>query len=216
MRDRRGAVGLSLSNHPLHCDDTAILPLSHVYLLSPAAGWAVSRLRRAPFLRTRNVLKGPRTISSPSLRPESASTSMAPEIPVATVTIERTVNTDIWTQPEKIAERAVYLSRLVTARNFSGLQIGNALIDWACDHAASEYAAEWIRIDVWTRNRALHRYYRQRGFAWCGLCPDKNYPSRARFQRPTSIRTKDKPLLTTRSSTFRQPIKSRIGIRGYR
>lgn len=140
----------------------------------------------------------------------------SPEIPVATVTIERTVNTDIWTQPEKIAERAVYLSRLVTARNFSGLQIGDALIDWACDHAAREYAADWIRIDVWTHNRALHRYYRQRGFAWCGLCPDRNYPSRARFQRPTSMRTKDKPLLIERSSTLRQPNKSRASVHGHR
>ena len=136
-------------------------------------------------------------------------------IPVATVTIERTVNTDIWTQPEKIAERAVYLSRLVTARNFSGLQIGNALIDWACDHAVREYDAKWIRIDVWTRNRALHRYYRQRGFVSCGLCPDKSYPARALFQRPTSMGIKDKPLLIERSAVPGHAATSRVDVPRY-
>lgn len=117
------------------------------------------------------------------------------KIPVATVTIESTANTDIWTDEARIAERAVYLSRLVTTRKFSGLHIGNALIDWACEHAAREYDAQWIRIDVWTTNKALHRYYKKRKFKFCSYCPDETYPSRALFQRSTSRRCRRKPLL---------------------
>jgi ribosomal protein S18 acetylase RimI-like enzyme len=104
-------------------------------------------------------------------------------IPVATVTIENSANRDIWAAADA---RAVYLSRLVTARSFSGLHIGTALIDWACTRAISRYGADLVRIDVWTDNCALHDYYKMRGFRSCGYCPDKKYPSRALFEKPTS------------------------------
>jgi hypothetical protein len=108
------------------------------------------------------------------------------KVAVATVTIEENANPGVWPEPQLADKPAVYLSRLVTARRFSGLRIGAALITLACKYAACQYGAKFLRIDVWTGNSALHDYYLDQGFRFCGLCPDEGYPSRARFQRPTS------------------------------
>jgi GNAT superfamily N-acetyltransferase len=115
------------------------------------------------------------------------------EIPVATVTIEETANPRVWPERKFTAEPAVYLSRVVTAKGFSGLHVGAAIIDWAGEHGMNNYHAKWIRIDVWTTNVALHRYYEKRGFKKCDMVPNKAYPARMRFQRPTSQQKADGP-----------------------
>ena len=105
---------------------------------------------------------------------------------VATVTIEPIGNPLVWDRPGDLDDSAAYLSRLVVARRFAGLRIGTSLLNWACDHARRRYQAELIRIDVWTRNFTLHKYYQAQGFRWQGWCAVQSYPSRALFQRPTS------------------------------
>jgi GNAT superfamily N-acetyltransferase len=94
---------------------------------------------------------------------------------------------ELWTEAEQ-SESAVYVSRLVVRRQYSGLDIGGALTDWAGLRGARGWSAQWIRIDVWTTNEALHNYYAKRGFEFCRTCPfDKEtYPSSALFQKPTS------------------------------
>jgi hypothetical protein len=42
-----------------------------------------------------------------------------------------------------------------------------------------------VRIDVWTDNVGLHRYYEQRGFKHVRTL-DLDYPSGALFQRPAT------------------------------
>jgi len=116
---------------------------------------------------------------------------------VATVTIEPTANPLVWDRPGDLDDSAVYLSRLVVARGLAGLRIGAALLNWACDHAGHRYQAELVRIDVWTRNFALHSYYRAQGFRWQEYCRDTSYPSRARFQRPTSRKARRTPRVLT-------------------
>ena len=54
----------------------------------------------------------------------------------------------------------------------------------AAARGVDRYGAQWIRIDVWTTNSALHEYYEKRGFEHCGLAPDETCPSRMLFQRP--------------------------------
>ena len=112
---------------------------------------------------------------------------------VATVTIEPNRNPLVWGRPGDLDASAVYLSRLVVARRFSDLKIGAGLLNWVCDHARRRYQAKLIRIDVWTWNSALHNYYRAQGFRSQGLCADLSYPSRARFQRSTSRKTRRTP-----------------------
>ena len=112
---------------------------------------------------------------------------------VATVTIEPNGNPLVWDRPGDLEDSAAYLSRLVVARRFAGLRIGTSVLNWACDHARRRYQAELIRIDVWTRNFALHKYYRAQHFRRQGYCRDTDYTSRARFQRLTSKKTRRVP-----------------------
>jgi GNAT superfamily N-acetyltransferase len=110
-------------------------------------------------------------------------------IPAATVTMATRANPKVWSKPEcecDLSERAVYVHRLITARRFAHRGLGAQLIDWAGLRARDDYGARWIRIDVWTSNRALHDYYRKRGFEPCGSCGDPQYPSGALFQKLVS------------------------------
>jgi RimJ/RimL family protein N-acetyltransferase len=113
------------------------------------------------------------------------------ELAIATVTIEYNIDSKVWSGVHFGSLRCAYLSRLVTTRDFAGLNIGAAVIDWACEYADGEFEAEHLRIDVWTTNRRLHDYYRKHGFQPRGYLDDKNYPSCARFDRPTGKRAPD-------------------------
>jgi len=106
---------------------------------------------------------------------------------VATITYRQHGNQELWTEAEQ-SEPAVYVSRLIVSREYSGLDVGGALTDWAGLRAARDWGAQWVRIDVWTTNEALHNYYAKRGFEFCRICPfDKeDYPSAALFQKPMS------------------------------
>jgi GNAT superfamily N-acetyltransferase len=111
------------------------------------------------------------------------------DVPAATVTIAKRANPAVWPKSvcdQERIEPAVYLHRLVTARDYAGLGLGADLIDWAGRLAARQYGAEWIRIDVWRSNKGLHEYYEKRGFQAWGYCADPKYPSGALFQKAIS------------------------------
>jgi hypothetical protein len=76
--------------------------------------------------------------------------------------------------------------RLITARDYGGLGLGAELIDWAGLRGSHLYEAKWVRIDVWTTNIALHKYYVGTGFEPCGMYNDPRYPSGALFQKPVT------------------------------
>lgn len=102
----------------------------------------------------------------------------------ATITAQSEDN-GVWSK-QMLADPAVYISRLVVSRSYSGQGLGARLLDWAAVRARHEYGARWIRVDVWTTNTALHGYYVQRGFEHCGFCESiAGYPSAALFQKPT-------------------------------
>jgi GNAT superfamily N-acetyltransferase len=112
------------------------------------------------------------------------------EVAAATVTLTPRLNPKVWSRPActcDLSKRAVYAHRLITARNYAGWGLGEQLIDWAGRRARRNYGAEWVRIDVWTGNTALHEYYMKRGFRQCGFCPDPSYPSGALFQKPVAL-----------------------------
>jgi predicted N-acetyltransferase YhbS len=110
----------------------------------------------------------------------------------ATITLDPADN-GVW-PAERRREPAVYLRRLIVDRRYRGLNVGAKLLDWASDLAERKHQSQWIRIDVWTTNFALHDYYRAQGFAEAGLrdlADDPDYPSRALFERDTSQRRPD-------------------------
>lgn len=135
---------------------------------------------------------------------------------MATVTIEPNGNPLVWDRPGDLDAAAVYLSRLVVARKFADLKIGSALLNWACAHAWQRHRAELVRIDVWTRNFALHEYYRAQGFRWQGYCSDPIYPSRARFQRSTSKKRRFAPRILGPFDTRTGNYPLRSGLSGGR
>jgi ribosomal protein S18 acetylase RimI-like enzyme len=113
------------------------------------------------------------------------------DTPVATVTMANWHNPAVWVNGAcecDLTERAVYLHRLITARTYAGRGLGESLINWAAERAHATYGATWVRIDVWTTNTDLHRFYQKVGFEPCGRCPDPSYPSGALFQRPIAAR----------------------------
>lgn len=106
-------------------------------------------------------------------------------IPVATITCRPHGSPRLWTESQR-ADLAVYVSRLIVSRSYAGRGLGAELIDWAGKSAKQQYGAQWIRIDVWTTNIALHSYYDKQGFCFLKFCEDINYPSAALFQKATA------------------------------
>jgi GNAT superfamily N-acetyltransferase len=111
------------------------------------------------------------------------------DIAAATVTITTRRNNAVWAKPActaDLAERAVFVHRLITSRKYAGLGLGAELIDWAGLRGCRKYGARWIRIDVWSDNTGLHDYYMSKGFKPCGSCADPGYPSGALFEKPVA------------------------------
>lgn len=136
---------------------------------------------------------------------------------LATVTIELVANTSVWAGASDLENPAVYLSRLVVSREFAGLKLGAAILNWACAYARTIHHADLVRIDVWTRNFALHEYYRKQGFEDAGECPDESYPSRKLFQRSTSKKIRRTPQIQSvvndwRLATHQSVAKFRTGL----
>lgn len=105
--------------------------------------------------------------------------------PLATVTFSDQGSRRLWNRSERRTP-AVYLCRLVVSREHAGLGIGAALVEWAGLRGSRGWSAEWIRIDVWTSNSALHNFYEKHGFVFHKFARREDYPSAALFQKPTA------------------------------
>jgi ribosomal protein S18 acetylase RimI-like enzyme len=107
---------------------------------------------------------------------------------IGTVTCRGHGNDMLWT-PAELAEPAAYVSRLIVSRDRAGQGIGAALIHWAGARAVDQWGADWVRVDVWTTNTALHQYYKGQGFEHLRTLQFKDYweyPSAALFQKPAA------------------------------
>lgn len=102
--------------------------------------------------------------------------------PIATMSTYDEANPEVWPEAQ-LVEPAIYVHRLVVSHHYRGLNLGGQLIDWAGERGLWR-AARWIRVDVWTTNTDLHRYYEAQGFLRSGTCADPRYPSGALFQKP--------------------------------
>jgi len=100
----------------------------------------------------------------------------------ATVALDTFSDPRLWT-PDEQADPSMYLHRLIVRRRYAGL--GTDVIEWACDRAG-QLGNHWVRIDVWTDNVGLHRYYERNGFRAVRTLDLSDYPSGALFQRPAT------------------------------
>ena len=84
------------------------------------------------------------------------------DITAATITLTREAEEGLWTE-EELREPSLFINKLTVARTHAGQNLGGRLLDWASDRAY--YAgAKWLRLDAWTTNTALQRYYIYQGF----------------------------------------------------
>lgn len=79
-----------------------------------------------------------------------------------TITLTPEAEEGLWTD-EELAEPSMFINKLTVSRDYAGQNLGGRLLDWAGDRAYRA-AATWLRLDAWTTNARLQRYYLDQGF----------------------------------------------------
>lgn len=84
------------------------------------------------------------------------------ETTAATITLSTEAEEGLWTD-EELREPSLFVTKLTVARTHAGQNLGGRLLDWAGGRA-HRAGAKWLRLDAWTTNRGLQRYYLDQGF----------------------------------------------------
>ncbi|MFC8367552.1 GNAT family N-acetyltransferase [Streptomyces sp. NPDC057239] len=84
------------------------------------------------------------------------------EATAATITLTSDAEEGLWTEQE-LSEPSWFINKLTVARTHAGQNLGGRLLDWAGDRAFRA-SVKWLRLDAWTTNEALQRYYLAQGF----------------------------------------------------
>lgn len=108
------------------------------------------------------------------------------DAPIATVAVDTFADPRLWTEAE-CAEPAYYVHRLIVRRGYAGIGLGAEITDWAGTRAAKA-GKHRIRVDVWTTNEPLQRWYLEQGFSRVRTLDPDDYPSGALFRRRASAR----------------------------
>jgi GNAT superfamily N-acetyltransferase len=112
---------------------------------------------------------------------------------VATITVDDLADSDFWLSGDAV-DTAVYVHRMVVARDLAGRNLGSAMLDWAGRHAQRR-GKSWVRLDAWRTNAALHGYYRDRGFDHVRTRDLPWRGSGVLFQRPAAVQLRWGPAL---------------------
>ncbi|MGY5630267.1 GNAT family N-acetyltransferase [Streptomyces sp. UC1A3] len=84
------------------------------------------------------------------------------EATAATITLTSEAEEGLWSE-EELREPSMFVNKLTVSREYAGQNLGGRLLDWAGDRAFRS-SAKWLRLDAWTTNEALQRYYLRQGF----------------------------------------------------
>ncbi|MFC6009692.1 GNAT family N-acetyltransferase [Nocardia lasii] len=104
--------------------------------------------------------------------------------PAGTITVNHRADPDLWS-PWELAESVIVHFMIVDLR-FAGRRVGTRMLEHAA-HVAEQHRRDWVRLDAWTTNKALHAYYHREGFRLSRIAgPIASGPSRALFERPTA------------------------------
>lgn len=82
--------------------------------------------------------------------------------PAATITLDEETDDLLWL-PEELQEPALFVHKLTVDRQYAGQGLGTELLNWASTRA-SDQGKQWVRLDAWTTNLPLQRYYESHGF----------------------------------------------------
>ncbi|MET9136700.1 GNAT family N-acetyltransferase [Streptomyces parvulus] len=85
------------------------------------------------------------------------------ESTVGTITLTPDAEPGLWSEDE-LSEPSIFVNKLTVSREYAGRNVGGQVLDWAGDRAYRA-GAKWLRLDAWTTNEALQRYYVRQGFA---------------------------------------------------
>ncbi|MCF6523787.1 N-acetyltransferase [Streptomyces sp. JJ36] len=83
------------------------------------------------------------------------------DVTAATITLDAQAEEGLWTDQE-LGEPSLFITKLTVARSHAGRNLGGRLLDWASDRAYRA-GAKWLRLDAWTTNEGLQRYYLRQG-----------------------------------------------------
>ncbi|MCX4675704.1 GNAT family N-acetyltransferase [Streptomyces sp. NBC_01433] len=81
-----------------------------------------------------------------------------------TITLTSEAEEGLWS-PEELREASIFVNKLTVSRDYAGEDLGGRLLEWAGDRAY-QASAKWLRLDAWTNNTALQRYYLRHGFEY--------------------------------------------------
>ncbi|MFJ6566711.1 GNAT family N-acetyltransferase [Streptomyces sp. NPDC091292] len=84
------------------------------------------------------------------------------DVTAATITLTPDAEDGLWTESE-LSEPSRFINKLTVGRAYAGQNLGGRLLDWAGGRAYRD-GAKWLRLDAWTTNEALQRYYLRQGF----------------------------------------------------
>lgn len=91
---------------------------------------------------------------------------------------------DFWEAADEPSS-GLYIYKAMVARAYAGQDLGGEMLDWAGD-LAYRNGYNWLRLDCWRSNTALHRYYERHGFRHVRTVVRSWRQSGALFQRPTA------------------------------
>lgn len=98
----------------------------------------------------------------------------------ATVTVNDRADPGLWS-PAELAD-AVFVHYMIVDLRFAGHRVGRTLLAHAAALARARRRT-WVRLDAWTTNTDLHRYYRRSGFRLARIAdPGSSGPSAALFE----------------------------------
>lgn len=106
-----------------------------------------------------------------------------PDKIAGTITVSRVGDSQFWGPSPG---SALYLAKLATDPELSGMGLGGLLLDWAVDYANRINLKE-VRLDAWKTSTGLHQYYLARGWTFHETVDDAMRQSGALFSRPSAI-----------------------------
>jgi len=116
---------------------------------------------------------------------------------VGTFILDTYADPEFWTDPTSPFD-ALYVHRMIVARDAAGSNLGAHMLEWASQEARRQ-GRDYLRLDAWSTNERLHRYYRELGLEQVRTLRLSHRGSGALFEkriRPTasaSSRTRSGP-----------------------
>lgn len=120
---------------------------------------------------------------------------------VGTITVDDLADADFWREDDQV-RTAHYIHRMVIARSEAGKGLGGSLLDWAAARARIQ-DKKHLRLDAWSSNVALHRYYTGLDFTMVRNDPVRGRGSGALFERDAQVERRTGPELLDRATGAR-------------